>query len=81
MTLYCVCGEPVMNPAVDAGCRRCGRPVDFTPHPPFTAGVGDGPESRAAPVVPGLIACNPDESAGLEEQYLEELRAGRDPRD
>lgn len=74
-TLYCVCGEPVMNPMYDAGCRRCGRPVDFTPKgPPFTAGL-EGPASRTAPVVPALIGSED------ELRYADELAAGRDPRD
>lgn len=28
---YCGCDAPVMDPAHDAGCRRCGLPVDFSP--------------------------------------------------
>jgi len=28
---YCQCETPIMDPEYDAGCRRCGRPVDFTP--------------------------------------------------
>jgi len=34
MTLYCECEAPVMDVEHDAGCRRCGRPVDFAPAPP-----------------------------------------------
>lgn len=30
---YCHCEAPVMDPEHDAGCRRCGLPVDFTPQP------------------------------------------------
>ena len=30
-TLYCECETPVMDVEHDAGCRRCGRPVDFSP--------------------------------------------------
>lgn len=33
-TLYCECEQPVMDIDHDAGCRRCGRPVDFSPAPP-----------------------------------------------
>lgn len=33
-TLYCECETPVMDVAHDAGCRRCGRPVDFSPRVP-----------------------------------------------
>lgn len=29
--VYCTCGEPVIDVEHDAGCRRCGRPVDFSP--------------------------------------------------
>ena len=28
---YCRCDAPVMDVEHDAGCRRCGLPVDFTP--------------------------------------------------
>lgn len=28
---YCTCETPIMDVEHDAGCRRCGRPVDFTP--------------------------------------------------
>jgi len=28
-TLYCECDAPVMDVEHDAGCRRCGRPVNF----------------------------------------------------
>ena len=31
MTLYCECETPLMDVEHDAGCRRCGRPVNFTP--------------------------------------------------
>jgi len=31
MTTYCTCDSPVMDVEHDAGCRRCGRPVDFSP--------------------------------------------------
>lgn len=31
MIVYCSCETPVMNAEYDAGCRRCGNPVDFTP--------------------------------------------------
>ena len=31
MTAYCTCETPVMDVEHDAGCRRCGLPVDFTP--------------------------------------------------
>lgn len=30
-TLYCACDTPAMDVAHDAGCRRCGLPVDFSP--------------------------------------------------
>ena len=29
--LYCECSAPVMDVEHDEGCRRCGRPVDFSP--------------------------------------------------
>ena len=32
-TAYCECEQPVIDVEHDAGCRRCGRPVDFTPAP------------------------------------------------
>lgn len=28
---YCSCETPIMDAEHDAGCRRCGLPVDFTP--------------------------------------------------
>jgi hypothetical protein len=28
---YCTCETPVMDVEHDAGCRRCGLPVDFSP--------------------------------------------------
>lgn len=28
---YCECEAPVIDVDRDAGCRRCGLPVDFTP--------------------------------------------------
>lgn len=31
---YCECETPIMDAEHDAGCRRCGRPVDFTPTKP-----------------------------------------------
>lgn len=31
MTVYCKCDDPVMDVEHDAGCRRCGNPVDFGP--------------------------------------------------
>ena len=31
MILYCECEAPVIDVEHDAGCRRCGRPVDFSP--------------------------------------------------
>jgi hypothetical protein len=31
---YCECDTPVMDIEHDAGCRRCGRPVNFTPAKP-----------------------------------------------
>ena len=33
-TLYCECASPIMDVEHDAGCRRCGRPVDFSPRRP-----------------------------------------------
>lgn len=32
----CICEQPVMNIFHDAGCRRCGLPVDFSPSEPLT---------------------------------------------
>lgn len=29
--LYCQCDSPIMDLEHDEGCRRCGRPVDFSP--------------------------------------------------
>jgi len=34
MTAYCQCESPIMDVEHDAGCRRCGLPVDFSPRPP-----------------------------------------------
>lgn len=28
---YCRCETPVFDPEHDAGCRRCGLPIDFSP--------------------------------------------------
>lgn len=36
-TTYCTCDTPVMDVSQDAGCRRCGLPVDFSPADPMTA--------------------------------------------
>jgi len=33
MTAYCKYETPVMDIEHDAGCRRCGLPVDFSPLP------------------------------------------------
>jgi len=30
---YCTCESPIMDVEHDAGCRRCGLPVDFSPKP------------------------------------------------
>ena len=30
MAAYCSCESSVMDPEHDAGCRRCGLPVDFS---------------------------------------------------
>lgn len=35
---YCTCETPIMDPQHDAGCRRCGLPVDFSPAPPASPG-------------------------------------------
>lgn len=40
-TTYCGCESPVFDPDHDAGCRRCGLPVDFTPTRPGAL-VDDG---------------------------------------
>lgn len=32
-TLYCECETPAMDVEHDSGCRRCGRPVNFSPAP------------------------------------------------
>ena len=37
MTAYCGCDQPIMDAEHDAGCRRCGNPVDFTPAGPDAA--------------------------------------------
>lgn len=34
MTIYCECESPLIAIEHDAGCRRCGRPVNFTPDAP-----------------------------------------------
>lgn len=31
MTIYCSCETPIIDWDHDAGCRRCGLPVDFSP--------------------------------------------------
>lgn len=31
MSTYCTCETPLMDVEHDAGCRRCGLPVDFSP--------------------------------------------------
>lgn len=31
--VYCSCEAPIMDVEHDAGCRRCGLPVDFSPRP------------------------------------------------
>lgn len=31
-TIYCACEEPVIDLDHDAGCRRCGLPVNFGPN-------------------------------------------------
>jgi len=33
VTIYCECETPVMDVEHDEGCRRCARPVAFTPEP------------------------------------------------
>jgi glutamine synthetase type III len=32
--VYCECETPIFDAAHDAGCRRCGNPVNFTPANP-----------------------------------------------
>jgi hypothetical protein len=34
-TIYCQCQDPLIDYEHDAGCRRCGQPVDFTPAAPL----------------------------------------------
>jgi len=54
---YCTCESPIMDVEHDAGCRRCGFPVDFNP-------------TEGATV---MFACNPDESAGLADVKYPEI--------
>jgi hypothetical protein len=37
--IHCRCESPIMDVEHDAGCRRCGDPVDFSGHPPVDARV------------------------------------------
>lgn len=39
MILYCECESPIMDVEHDAGCRRCGRMVDFSPKLTTSDGV------------------------------------------
>lgn len=32
--MYCSCEAPIFDAEHDAGCRRCGLPIDFTPQDP-----------------------------------------------
>ena len=40
-TLYCTCDSPLIDVEHDAGCRRCGLPVDFTAPAPRCGVCGD----------------------------------------
>lgn len=35
---YCECETPIFDPEHDAGCRRCGLAIDFTPADPECEG-------------------------------------------
>lgn len=48
MTVYCTCGSPLIDVEHDAGCRRCGLPVNFTPP---ACVVCDGPGCEFCPKV------------------------------
>ena len=39
--LYCECESPVFDCDHDAGCRRCGQPIDFTPNGDHVLIVGE----------------------------------------
>ena len=57
MTHYCTCETPIMDIDHDAGCRRCGLPVDFTPRQPsgvrISITLADGTTySRTYPKLP-----------------------------
>lgn len=63
--LYCPCEAPIMDTAHDSGCRRCGRPVDFSPAPLAAAFEPNG----APPATPCPHCSTPlplDELAGYE---------------
>lgn len=61
MTAYCECETPVVDVDHDAGCRRCGLPVNFSPPCP---GCG-----RRDPGEPGY-ACEHCGSPGTEPDPL-----------
>lgn len=75
MTIYCECDAPIIDVEHDAGCRRCGRPVDFNPRPDVTAYRYDSFEqageaySEAAELIvrndidASVIRCRPLDSA------------------
>lgn len=48
MTVYCKCDDPVMDVEHDAGCRRCGNPVDFGPVAELERHLAADPEARKA---------------------------------
>lgn len=51
MIVYCSCETPVMDVEHDAGCRRCGNPVDFGPVAALERHLATDPEFRSAPPV------------------------------
>lgn len=51
MIVYCSCETPIMDVEHDAGCRRCGNPVDFGPAAALERHLAADPEFRSAPPV------------------------------
>ena len=58
MILYCECETPIMDVEHDAGCQRCGRPVDFTPKIKIAVGGVEMTIAQAV-VVAQLVSENP----------------------
>lgn len=72
---YCRCETPVMDVEHDAGCRRCGLPVDFSSFEARVAAdhivtlLGGHEDERVHLLLVALRAdwMTPDEAASLEE--------------